>query len=73
LTATASSNPPGVNLVFGPVASGHTYTPQFETNPTSANWQLLSNVSMATNGGLITLLDTNTLSANFYRLRISYP
>jgi PKD repeat protein len=63
------------NLLFHPLASGRTYTPQFNTDLVNGAWMPLAAFSgPVTNGNQATITDTNATQPNkFYRLDISLP
>jgi hypothetical protein len=65
----------GIELTYGPLVAGRTYTPWSCTNLPAANWRTLTGyLGPITNAGNATLTDTNlALPAKFYRLSISYP
>jgi hypothetical protein len=73
---TAITNQPAQdNLLFHPLASGRTYTPQFNTDLVNGAWATLPGYSgPVTNGNQVTITDTNATQPNkFYRLDISLP
>jgi PKD repeat protein len=72
---SVANQPSSQSLIFTPLASGRTYTPQFSTNLVSGVWFLLSTYTgPATNGNQITVTDTNALPPReFYRIDISLP
>jgi hypothetical protein len=63
------------NLLFNPVVTGRTYTPQFTTNLTIGIWSpLTSFTGPVTNGNQVTITDTNPIPPQeFYRIDISLP
>jgi hypothetical protein len=63
------------NLIYNPIASGRTYTPQFSTNLTSGAWATLTGISVpVTNANQVTITDLGATQTNkFYRLQITYP
>jgi subtilisin-like proprotein convertase family protein len=63
------------DLLFNPLASGRTYTPQFNTDLVNGAWAPLTNyLGPVTNGNQVTITDTNAVEPNkFYRLDISFP
>jgi hypothetical protein len=63
------------DLAFTPVAGGRTYTPQFSTDLVNGVWAPLTTYTgPATNGGQITVTDTNALPPQeFYRIQINAP
>jgi 1,4-alpha-glucan branching enzyme len=63
------------NLVFNPLASSRTYTPQFSTDLVSGVWLPLPGYSGPyTNGNQVMVTDTNALvPKEFYRIDISLP
>jgi hypothetical protein len=73
--AAITNQPARDNLLFNPLASGRTYTPQFTTNLTNSAWMPLTGyLGPVTNGNQITITDTNaTPPQKFYRLDISLP
>jgi len=74
LKAAIANPATGVQLSYGPLASGRSYKPWACTNLAS-NWTALTNcLGPVSNAGNATLTDTNpALPAKFYRLSISYP
>jgi beta-glucanase (GH16 family) len=76
LTVSAVTNQPTqMNLLFNPMATGRTYTPQFNTDLVYGVWAPLTTYTgPATNGSQIMVTDTNALpSQEFYRIQISSP
>jgi beta-glucanase (GH16 family) len=76
LTVNCVTNPPTqMNLLFNPVATGRTYTPQFNTDLVNGVWAPLTTYTgPATNNGQIMVTDTNAvLPQEFYRIQISAP
>jgi Concanavalin A-like lectin/glucanases superfamily/Kelch motif len=63
------------NLLFDPLASGRTYTPQFSTDLASQVWLPLPGYSgPVTNGNQVTITDMNAVQPRkFYRIDISHP
>ncbi|HXI85607.1 MAG TPA: LamG-like jellyroll fold domain-containing protein [Verrucomicrobiae bacterium] len=63
------------NLLFDPLATGRTYTPQFSTDLVGGVWLPLPAYSgPLTNGNQVTITDTNAVPPQkFYRIDISYP
>ena len=73
--AGVTGQPTHVNLIFNPVASGRTYTPQFTTDMVSGVWTQLTGYAgpvIVGNQGTITDLNA-VLSNEFYRIDISEP
>ncbi len=73
--APVLNQPSQRNLLYNPVMTGRTYTPQFSTNLTLGNWSPLTGyVGPATNGNQVTITDTNAVQPQkFYRIGISLP
>jgi PKD repeat protein len=73
--AAITNQPAQDNLLFHPLASGRTYTPQFNTDLVNGAWATLPGYSgPVTNGNQVTITDTNATQPNkFYRLDISLP
>ncbi|HWY29237.1 MAG TPA: hypothetical protein VNX46_00700, partial [Candidatus Acidoferrum sp.] len=65
----------GPILSFGPVASNRTYTVQSRTDLWTGSWLPLTGAfSWMTNGGQMTVMNTNVMSAaQFYRVGITAP
>jgi hypothetical protein len=63
------------NLLFSPVATGRSYTPEFSMNLTPGGWASLNvYTGPVTNGNEVTITDTNAVQPQkFYRIRISLP
>ena len=62
------------NLIFNPIVSGRTYTPQFTTGLTTPSWSALIGTSQSDNGATRTVTDPNATPApKFYRVQISKP
>jgi PKD repeat protein len=63
------------NLMFNPLATGRTYTPQFSTDLVNDSWSPLPGYAgPVTNGGQVTITDTNAVGPQkFYRIDITYP
>jgi uncharacterized repeat protein (TIGR03803 family) len=63
------------NLIYGPIAVGRTYAPQFRTNLVSGTWAALTGFSgPTTNLNQVTITDQNaTQTSRFYRIEISFP
>jgi hypothetical protein len=63
------------NLLFNPVVSGRTYTPEFSTDLTLGGWSPLTGYAgPETNGNQATITDLNAIEPQkFYRIRISLP
>ena len=63
------------NLLFNPLASGRTYTPQYSTDLVGGVWLPLPSYSgPLTNGNQVTITDTNAVGPQeFYRIDITYP
>lgn len=70
-----NANGQQVNLIYGPIAAGRIYTPQFRTNLTSGPWETLTGFSgPTTNNNQVIITDLNaTDSSRFYRVGISLP
>ena len=64
-----------MTLQFQPVATGHTYTPQFSTDLVSGVWSSLTGcLGPVTNGSQVTIIDTNAVeSQKFYHIQVSLP
>jgi hypothetical protein len=61
-------------LMYTPVYSGRTYTPQYSASLTAPSWQTLTNISTSDNGTTRTVTDLSAGSApRFYRVQISMP
>ncbi|HVM60806.1 MAG TPA: S53 family serine peptidase [Verrucomicrobiae bacterium] len=75
LSISATNPSPRKALIFNPLASGRTYTPQFTTNLPGGNWQPLTTYTgPVTNGSRVSITDTNPISPQeFYRLDILLP
>ena len=73
--ASVTGQPTHVNLMFNPVASGRTYTPQFKTDMVSGVWtQLTGYAGPVIIGNQGTITDLNAVLSNeFYRIDISAP
>jgi beta-glucanase (GH16 family) len=73
--ATDTNQPASQNLTFDPMAAGRTYTPQFSTDLVNGAWAPLTTYTgPVTNGGQITVTDTNALPPQeFYRIEITAP
>jgi hypothetical protein len=74
--ANVTNWPAQNTLLFHPLASGRTYTPQFSTDLTSGVWlPLTTYTGPATNNGIqVSITDTNPIPPEeFYRLDISLP
>jgi hypothetical protein len=65
----------GASLLFSPVATGRTYTPQFSANLAGGVWLPLTAYADAlTNGNQVTITDTNPIPPQeFYRIDMSLP
>jgi len=63
------------NLMFNPLATGRTYTPQFSTDLVNGAWSPLPGYTgPLTNGNQVTITDTNAIDLQrFYRIDITYP
>ncbi|PYM11064.1 MAG: hypothetical protein DME18_14985 [Verrucomicrobia bacterium] len=63
------------NLIYGPIAAGRIYTPQFRTSLVSGAWGALTGFSgPTTNLNQVTITDLNaTQTTRFYRIGISLP
>ncbi|MEY2546358.1 MAG: hypothetical protein QOG48_1475 [Verrucomicrobiota bacterium] len=69
-----SGQPSQKQLVFQPIVSGRTYTPQFATGLTTPNWSALTGTTQIDNGNQRTVTDPNATPApKYYRLQISKP
>ena len=73
--ARVSNQPSQIDLTFGPVTTGRSYTPQVRTNLTIGNWLPLSGYTgPQTNGAQVTITDMNAVETQkFYRIDISLP
>jgi beta-glucanase (GH16 family) len=73
--ASVTGQPTQVNLIFNPVASGRTYTPQFTTDTVSGVWtQLTGYAGPVIIGNQGTITDLNAVLSNeYYRIDISAP
>ncbi len=74
--ASATNQPLKNALLFGPLAPGRTYTPQFSTNLMSGIWWPLNTYTgpVTNNGIQVSITDTNPIPPKeFYRLNISLP
>ena len=73
--ASVNGQPSQKNLIYNPVASGRSYTPQFVTNLPNAAWTTLSSISgPVTNVNQVTVTDLSaTNQSKFYRIDVSLP
>jgi beta-glucanase (GH16 family) len=73
--SSVAGQPTQMNLVFRPLATGRTYTPQSSTDLVSGVWtQLPSYAGPVTNGNQVTITDLNAVESNkFYLIDISLP
>jgi len=73
--ANVTGQPTQKNLLFNPVATGRTYTPQFRTNMVTGAWATLTGIGgPTTNINQVTLTDLSaTQTQKFYRIDISMP
>ena len=73
--ASVTNQPAQMNLIFNPLASGRTYTPQFTTDMFGGVWtQLVGYAGPLTNGNQATITDMNAVQSNkYYRIDISAP
>ena len=73
--ASVAGQPSQKNLIFNPLATGRTYTPQFRTNLVSGTFANLTGFSgPATNINQVTVTDLSaTQTSKFYRVHISLP
>ena len=64
-----------LNRIYGPIAAGRIYTPQFRTNLVSGVWETLTGFSgPTTNNNQATITDLNaTDTSRFCRIGISLP
>lgn len=70
---SVSGQPTQKNLVFNPLVSGRTYTPQFRTNLTTGTWDPLTGTTQSDNGNQRTVTDTSAAAPKYYRVQISKP
>ena len=72
---SVTNQPSQENLLFNPLASGRTYTPQFSTDLVNGVWLPLTTATgPLTNGNQVLMTDTNAAAPNeFYRIHISLP
>jgi T5SS/PEP-CTERM-associated repeat protein len=69
--AAVPNQPNQEKVIFGPIAPGRTYTPQFTTDLASGLWSELT--GSVTNGDQVTIIDTNVVEPQkFYRVRIRF-
>ncbi len=62
------------NIVFSPIVSGRTYTPQFKASLTSPSWTALAGTTQSDTGSQRTVTDPNATPApKYYRVQISKP
>jgi len=73
--AGVTNQPTQMNLIFNPLASGRTYTPQFSTDMVGGVWtQLVGYAGPLTNGNQATITDLNAVESNkYYRIDINLP
>jgi hypothetical protein len=73
--ASVPGQPSQKNLIYNPLATGRTYTPQFRTNLVSGAWATLTGVNgPVTNITQATVTDLGaTNQTRFYRIDISLP
>ena len=73
--AGVTNQPTQMNLIFNPLASGRTYTPQFNTDAVGGVWtQLTGYAGPVTNGNQATITDMNAVESNkYYRIDINLP
>jgi hypothetical protein len=73
--AGVTNQPAQENLLFNPVVTGRTYTPQYTTDLVSGVWSPLTTYTvLGTNGNQVTITDTNPIPPQeFYRIDISLP
>jgi hypothetical protein len=73
--ANVTGQPTQKNLIFNPLASGRTYTPEFRTNLVSGVYTNLTGFSgPTTNINQVTITDLSaTQPGKFYRIHISLP
>jgi beta-glucanase (GH16 family) len=69
------NNSTAMNVLFDPMVTQRTYTPQFSTDLVSGAWfPLVGYVGPTTNGNQIMVTDPNaTTPQKFYRIDITYP
>ena len=61
-------------LMYTPVYSGRTYTPQYSASLTSPSWQTLTNLTTSDNGTTRTVTDLSAGSGQrFYRMQVTMP
>ena len=72
---TVSGQPNQKSLLFGPWASGHTYTVESKTNLLSGSYAQINTFGgPTTNGTQVTVTDLSATQTNkFYRIHISLP
>jgi hypothetical protein len=76
LQIASTNQPTQVNLLFNPVVTGRTYTPQYTTDLVSGVWLPLTTYTgpVINNGNQATITDTNPIPPQeFYRIGISLP
>ncbi|MGI9088866.1 MAG: hypothetical protein ACR2HH_14175 [Chthoniobacterales bacterium] len=72
--SAVTGQPTQKKLVFGPLATGRTYTPQFGSSPTTPSWQSIPGMTQSDSGNQRTVIDPNTTPVpRFYRVQISKP
>jgi hypothetical protein len=68
------SQPTQMNLTYGPITSGRTYTLQSRTNMVSGTWNTQDISDFQIDGSQVTVTDANATQPNkFYRIEISLP
>jgi hypothetical protein len=69
-----SGQPAQKQLMFLPIVSGRTYTPQFATGlANSPSWQTVASFTQSDNGSTRTVTDLGASPPEFYRIQISFP
>src|SRR5207244_2446343 len=69
-----NGHPTHMNLIYGPIAAGRIYAPQFRTSLVSGAWGALTFSGPTTNNNQVTITDLNaTQTTRFYRIGISLP
>jgi hypothetical protein len=69
-----SGQPSHKQLMFQPITSGRTYTPQFATGlANNPSWQTVVSFTESDNGSTRTVTDLGASPPEFYRIEISFP
>lgn len=69
-----SGQPSQKQLMFQPIMSGRTYTPQFATGlANNPSWQTVVSFTQSDNGSTRTVTDLGASPPEFYRIQISFP